>query len=149
MSLWIVQQFLRFCVVYEGLGTGQALSAVLALARAVSYRGAPREVCCGARGDFPRWCTVGERHLPSPSSNSFFDWLLTLTSLPGAACSVQWKSPLQADRGCVPRQICWEWDFLGASSQCGSDVWVKNIQMVIISYIHLIYSFFNHSTFWL
>lgn len=36
---------------------------------------------------------MGEGHLPSPSSNSFFDWLLTLTSLPGAACSVQWKSP--------------------------------------------------------
>lgn len=50
---------------------------------------------------------VGERHFPSPSGNSFFDWLLIL-SLLGAVCSLEWKSPLQADMGCVPRQIRWE-----------------------------------------
>lgn len=57
ISLWIVQPFIRFCVGQEGLRIGQVLSAVLELARALSYRWNIRELrkdTPGAKGDFPR-----------------------------------------------------------------------------------------------
>lgn len=123
-------------------GTGQSTELQ------VEYQGTYERYPWCKRG-FSKVRCCGWKAPSSPSSNSFSDWLLILISLLAAACFVEWKSPHQADVACVPRQRCWEWDFLGASSQCGSDVWGKNIQMVIISCIHLIYSFFNHSTFWL
>lgn len=52
-----------------------------------------RKVPPGAKGHFPRRRAVGEKHLPSPSSNSFFAWLLILTSLIGAVCFVEWVTP--------------------------------------------------------
>lgn len=88
ISLWIVQEFTVFCAGKEGLRSGLTEQWVTG-----GLSGNCRKVPPGAKGDFPRRRAVGERHLPSPSSNSFFAWLLILTSLIGAVCFVEWVTP--------------------------------------------------------
>lgn len=72
-----------------------------------------------------------------PFLTSYWYWLTFF----GATCFVEWKLPHKAEMGYIPRQIYWGWNFGGVLSKGRNDMWGKNIQMVIISYIHLIYSF--------